>query len=261
MSVFSISIVDFEQVKSRLGSNSHRSKNRDIALLLFVKNVWFIVEANWDPLAILNESFSKISLLLKVVNSFNKIYLGSITGCWIYLGYFFRFTFNIDLFVSPEIYTRSIGCTECTGCGTCPNLTTGIPKQCLSFRFEVFVNFWQVFSLFLAAFIVDFEYSLFIVNFIKCYLVAYLCEIPSRRNIYGICCETLVRNCANILHRYLSISFFDDVIFYFFTVLIGKTWSMSLMKFNNRIFYILFYFIPKFSHCFKVLMFTIETAF
>ena len=41
--------------------------------------------------------------------------------------------------------------------------------------------------LFLSVFIVDFEYSLFIVNVIKCYLMTYLCGKPNRRYIYGSC--------------------------------------------------------------------------
>ena len=41
-------------------------------------------------------------------------------------------------------------------------MTTGIPQQCLSCRLEVLVKFGEVFALFLGAFIVDFEYSLFI---------------------------------------------------------------------------------------------------
>ena len=36
------------------------------------------------------------------------------------------------------------------------------------------MNFGQVFALFLGTFFVDFEYFLFIVNVIKCYLMAYL---------------------------------------------------------------------------------------
>ena len=61
-----------------------------------------------------------------------------------------------------------------------------------------------------------------------------------------------------------SIICYDDVIFnfhYFIAVSIGKTCSMSLMRFNNRTFYI--FFIPlltlsKFSQRFKILMFTIN---
>ena len=50
--------------------------------------------------------------------------------------------------------------------------TTEIPQQCVLCRFKVLVNFGQV-SLFVGAFIVDLEYYLFIVNFIKCYFMAY----------------------------------------------------------------------------------------
>ena len=67
----------------------------------------------------------------------------------------------------------------CIGCGTCPNLTTGIPQQCLPFRIEalvILINFGQVFALFLGIFIFNSEYSLFIVNVIKCYFLAYLCK-------------------------------------------------------------------------------------
>ena len=52
-------------------------------------------------------------------------------------------------------------------------LTTEIQQQCLSCRFDVLVNFGQVFSQFLGDFIVYFEYSLFIVNVIN----AILCHI------------------------------------------------------------------------------------
>ena len=57
------------------------------------------------------------------------------------------------------------------------------------------------------------------------------------------------------------------VFFYFIAVSIGKTCSMSLMRFNNHIFYILFYLIADFkqdfkqvqySQCFKVLMLSID---
>ena len=37
--VFSVSIVDLEQAKSRLGSKSYLSNNHDVTLLLFVQNV------------------------------------------------------------------------------------------------------------------------------------------------------------------------------------------------------------------------------
>ena len=49
----------------------------------------------------------------------------------------------------------------------------------LSFR--GLVNFGKVFALFLSAFTVEFELSLFIVSVIKCYLMADLCGTPSSR--------------------------------------------------------------------------------
>ena len=55
-------------------------------------------------------------------------------------------------------------------------LTTAIPQQCLSCGLDVLVNFGQKFALFLGTFIVDFEYYLFIVNVIKCYLMTYFAE-------------------------------------------------------------------------------------
>ena len=89
--------------------------------------------------------------------------------------------------------------------------------------------FWltlgRFFSLFLGTFTVGFEYSWFIVNVIKFYFMAYLCETSNRRS----------NPCSN-----------------------------PLMRFNIGIFYILFYFIAdlsKFSEHFKVLVFTIQTIF
>ena len=83
-------------------------------------------------------------------------------------------------------------------CGTCPKLITGISQQCLLCCFEVLVNFGQVFAPFLGAFIVAFEHSWFIVNVIKCYLMAYLCGTPNRRYVYESFCKTLACNCANV---------------------------------------------------------------
>ena len=56
------------------------------------------------------------------------------------------------------------------------------------------------------------------------------------------------------LHRYLSISCYNDVTFnfyYFIAVPIGKTLSMPLM--SNCIFYILFYFIADFKQVFTMI--------
>ena len=94
-----------------------------------------------------------------------------------------------------QMSVQSIYWKHCSGGGTCPYLTTGIPQ--LPCHFEVLVNLEQVFVLFLDAFIADFEYSLFIVNVIKCHLMAYICGTPNKHYIYGSCYKRLVCNCAN----------------------------------------------------------------
>ena len=76
-------------------------------------------------------------------------------------------------------------------------MTTGIPQQCLSCRFELLVNFGQIFALFLGACVVDFEYSVFIVNVIKCYFTVYLCGPPSRSTFMGVFEKHLVCNCVS----------------------------------------------------------------
>ena len=102
------------------------------------------------------------------------------------------------------------------GCGTCLNLTSG-DNNAWHADLMFLVNFGQVSALFLGALIVDsfVEYFLFIVNVVKCYLIAYLRETPNRRYIYGSCCKTLACTCALwvVLQRYLSISCYDDLIF------------------------------------------------
>ena len=59
---------------------------------------------------------------------------------------------------------------HCIRCGTHLNLTTDIPQQCISCRFQVLVNFGQVFALFLGAFIVDL--LLFIICLLRMSLTA-----------------------------------------------------------------------------------------
>ena len=77
-----------------------------------------------------------------------------------------------------------------------------------SYVFHVVLMFWltlgRIFALFLDAF-VDFDYSLFIVNVIKYYLMPYLCGTPS---IYESSYKTLVCSCAN---DYPYVVFFRDI--------------------------------------------------
>ena len=71
--------------------------------------------------------------------------LRTVTGCWIYLGYFFGFTFITDLFLLLTFLNINGTATLHTNV----SLTTGIPQQCLTCRLDVLVNFGQIFALFL----------------------------------------------------------------------------------------------------------------
>ena len=156
-----------------------------------------------------------MGLFAKIVYSLNSpviltrsSVLRSIAGCWICLCYFLRFTFSRELFISPSISKNNWTSTVHTNfCSTyilegfqlsaCPNLTTKVPQQYLSYRLEVLVNFGQVLALLLGAVIVELEYSLLIVNVNKCYIMAYLYGTRRRHCIYGNFCKTLVCNCTN----------------------------------------------------------------
>ena len=82
-------------------------------------------------------------------------------------------------------------------------------------------------------------------------------ERQTRRYIYENCWKKLVI----YIHRYLSISCYDDIIFilyfYFIAVSNGKNFSVLFITYCFNLFLTL----SKFSQCFKVLMFTIETVF
>ena len=106
-SVFSVSIVDFELVKSRLGIKSHHSKKPWYSSFVVRKKHLFMVVRG--KLRTCDTSkmvlFCENSLPFKVVNNFEKklhfkIYYGVLNP----LGYFFRFTFIIDLFCSPNVF-------------------------------------------------------------------------------------------------------------------------------------------------------------
>ena len=98
---FSVSIVNLEQVKSRLGSKSYRSKSHYVTHLLFVRNVLFIIVRG----ELRTCGTSKLGLFAKLVYSLKSSLTilirssisRSITGCWICLGYFFRFTIYLQL--------------------------------------------------------------------------------------------------------------------------------------------------------------------
>ena len=99
--VFSVSIVDLKQAKSQVFSKSYRPKSNDVTLLLFVRNVWFIIVRGKIRIC----STSKLGLFAKLVYSVKSLtilirrpILRSITGCWICLVYFFRFAFYLQFF-------------------------------------------------------------------------------------------------------------------------------------------------------------------
>ena len=131
--------------------------------MLFARNIDLLwSEANSEPVTHLKWCFfTKIVYCLRSLTILTRSSIfRSVTWCWICLVHFFRFTFIIDLFSSPNIFKYSwmlfLHVNVC--------LTIEIPQQCLSYYLDVLVNFGQIFALFLGTFIVDFEYYLFIVN-------------------------------------------------------------------------------------------------
>ena len=99
--VFSVSIVDVEQAKSWLSSKSYCSEKHDVTFMLFVRNFWFIIVRG----ELRTYSTYKLGLFPKLVYSLKSLtilirssILWSITGCWICLGYFFRFSFYLQFF-------------------------------------------------------------------------------------------------------------------------------------------------------------------
>ena len=94
-------------------------KTHHVALLLFVKNVWFTVVRG----ELRTCDTRKMDLFAKIVHSLKSLIiltrssiLGSITRCWIYLGYFFRFTFSIDLLISPNIFKNQLSVNSAHKC-------------------------------------------------------------------------------------------------------------------------------------------------
>ena len=85
--------------------------------------------------------------------------------------------------------------------------------------------------------------------------------------ICGSSCKTLISNSANdkgVLQRYLSISCFDNIIFNFYYLILGKLaqshkWDLKIVFFTYCSISLLT--LSKFSQCFKVLILNIETAF
>ena len=145
-------------MKPLLGSKSHHPKKPWYRFFVVRKKHLFrSSEANPEPLAHLKWCFfAKIVYSLKSLTILvRSSRLRSVTGCWIYLGYF------SDL---QLLWTFFLLLTFLNVNGTTILYTTGIPQQCLSCRLDVLVNFVQIFARFVGTFTVDFEYYLFIVD-------------------------------------------------------------------------------------------------
>ena len=144
--------------------------------------------------------------------------LRSVAGCWICLGYFFRFTFIINHFSSPNIFKLM----ERQLCTQMSVWQQGYNNNVCHVVWMFWLTLGRSFVLFLCTFVVDFEYYLFIVG---ATLMTYLCGKPKRDYIYGSSCKTLVSNSANdkgVLQRYLFISCYDNVIFNFYYLILEK---------------------------------------
>ena len=125
--------------------------------------------------------FAKIvySLKSKRILTTSSI-LKSITWRWIYLGYFSdlhlvqTFLFLLTLIVNSahkclfKAYTRRIA----LGVGPVQIWQQGCNNNVCHVVLKLWVNFGEAFTLFLGTFIVDVEYSSFILNVIKYYLMA-----------------------------------------------------------------------------------------
>ena len=103
--------------------------------------------------------FRKIIYSLNLLTIFARSsILRSVTGCWIWLGYFFRFPFIKDLFLLLTFLNIDGTTTLHTKLDNRDTTTISVSS------FGCFDFLWKIFALFLGTFIVDFEYYLFIVS-------------------------------------------------------------------------------------------------
>ena len=107
-------------------------------------------------------------MVLFCENSLQKLYFKTCYGVVNLPWVFFRFTFIIDLFSTPNINTNGMTTLHTNVC-----VTTEIPQQCLLCPLDVLVNFGQIFSLVLDTFIDGFS-ILFV--YCECYLMTYFVE-------------------------------------------------------------------------------------
>ena len=119
--VFSISSGKFKHVKSRMTSKTHRSKKLWYSSFVVCENVWFVVVK--DEFRTCDKS--KMDLFVKIVCSLNLVtiltkssILRSMTACLVCFGYFFKFTFSIDL-----LFLLKINWTSTLHINVCPRFT------------------------------------------------------------------------------------------------------------------------------------------
>ena len=105
--VFLVSIADFEQAKSRLGSKSHHCKTPWYCFFVACQKHLFMVVRGKLRNCVTSKMvlFCENSLQFEAVNNFGKrlhfkICYGVLNLAWV----FFRFTFIMDLFSSPNIF-------------------------------------------------------------------------------------------------------------------------------------------------------------
>ena len=102
-SVFSISVFNFEQVKSRLGSKNQRSKKRWYSSFILRKKPSQLRTCDTSKTVIFCENSLQFFREIVTILTRSSIFR-SFTWCKICLGYFFRFTFIIDLYSSSNIF-------------------------------------------------------------------------------------------------------------------------------------------------------------
>ena len=144
--------------------------------------------------------FANIVCSLKYITILTRrSILRSIMGCGICPGYFFKFTFSIDLFISPKIFKNRLNVYSAHKClfkVYTRSIALGVgPVQFWQQGYHnnvchVVLRFWLTLGRSL-------HYFLFLLLLNLNILCSILCGTPNRCYIYGSCCKTLVCNCAN----------------------------------------------------------------
>ena len=134
--------------------------------------------------------------------------LRSISGCWIYLGYFFRFTVTVGLCFSSYYFWKLIEGELWNVCSSYIleplhwvwNLSKFDNRDTITMSV---VSFWCFSWLWASLCTISWYFYRWLWIFFVycechiCYLMAYLCGTPNRCYVYGSCSKTLVCNCAN----------------------------------------------------------------